>query len=141
MPALVAGTALVGQVAAGQQTGAIYSGATALTPKFSKISGATAGDNQLVAAVASKRIRVHSIAIFGAAAAVSIHFTSGAGGTAIFADATNKIPIDKSGAAGAGGFVLGFNLTGWFETAAGDALVLNLSAAQGVCGGLTYTEV
>lgn len=141
LPATPAGTNLIGKVSAGPDSSVVYDGTTALTPKFAKISAAASGDNTLVAGVASKKIRVLSICLINSGTAVSCYFTSATAGTAIFADVTNKIPLDKTGAAGAGGFILGSNPQGWMETSAGQALVLNLSAAQGVCGGLTYVEV
>lgn len=128
-------------ISAAIATDALMSGTTALTPKFAKISAAASGDNTLVAAVTSKKIRVLSLFLVNSGTAVSVYFTSGAGGTAISGDSTNKIPLDKTGAAGPAGFSLGHNPQGWFETASGAALMLNLSAAQGVAGHLTYLEV
>ena len=60
-PALVATTDGVG---VSLDTTSIMSGTTALTPKYAVISGATSGNNTLVAAVASKKIRVLSRNIF-----------------------------------------------------------------------------
>jgi hypothetical protein len=40
-----------------------------------------------------------------------------------------------------GGFVLGFNEGGWFETAAGSLLNLELSGAVSVDGSLSYIEL
>ncbi len=139
--ALPAGTNLLGKTVASPDTDTIYQGTTALTTKRAKISCASSGENTLVALVSAHKIRVHSIALFAVGTAVSIYFKDGASGTANFADGTNPIPLDKSGAAGAGGFVLPFNPAGWFDTASGAALILNLSGAQAVAGGLQYTEV
>lgn len=138
---IAAGTALIGKVAAGIATDAIYSGITALTPKFAVISAASSGDNTLVAAVTSKQIRVLSLFLVAKGTANSIYFRQDTAGTAIFGDATNTIPIDKTGATGPAGFALGNNPTGWMQSGSGKPLVLNLSAAQGVAGGLTYVEV
>ncbi|OHB67561.1 MAG: hypothetical protein A2V70_08435 [Planctomycetes bacterium RBG_13_63_9] len=111
-----------------------------LTPKRAKISCAASGDNTLVAAVSGKRIRVLSIALI-ATDAVEVYFKS-AGGTAIFADGTSPVPLDKAGASGPAGMVLNFNPVGWLQTdVADEALEVNLSAAVGVCGALTYVEV
>ncbi len=87
---------------------------------------ATAGtDNQLVAAVAGKRIRVlaYDVSNVGTSA-TNITFKSGA--TAIY-------PVIQSGANG-GGRVLPFNEHGWMETAVGSALVATLGSgnAQGI---------
>lgn len=138
--AIPAGTNLIGRIAASPETTTVYEGTTALTPKFAKISAASSGENTLVTGVSSKKIRVLSLCLVGVGTAVNIHFKDAASGNAIFADGTNPIPIDKSGAAGAGGLVLGYNPLGWFQTAASGALILNLSGAQAVAGSLTYVE-
>ena len=58
LPALAAGTNLIGQTAASDETGTIYSGTTACTPKFAAITASSSGATTVVAAVAGKRIRV-----------------------------------------------------------------------------------
>ncbi len=126
-------------VGAALQTDALMNDTTALTPKFAKISCAASGDNTLVAGVGGKKLRLLSFTLI-ATGAVSIYLKSATAG-AIFADATNAVPLDKTGAAGAAGFVLGFNPLGWCETTTGEALQVNLSGAVGVCGVLTYVEV
>lgn len=110
-----------------------------VTPKRAVLSFAASGDNTLVAAVAAKKIRVLAMAIF-ARGTVDIYFTDGAAGTGVFADSTNPVPLDKTGALGAGGFVLNHNPDGWFETTANTALVANLSGAIGCGGGMVYIE-
>jgi len=117
-------------------TDTIQNGTTALTPKFAAIAAASAGDNTLVAAVVGKKIRVLSLFVL-AAGAVSAYVTSAAGGTVIFGGSTNKMSLAANG-----GFVLPFSPVGWFEnSAANQALVLNLSGAVAVSGGLVYVEV
>lgn len=112
-------------------TDAIQNGTTSLTPKFAAIDAATSGDNTLVAAVASKKIRVLSLFLV-AAGAVNARLESGAGGTAL----TGQMNLAANG-----GFVLPFNPVGWFETASNTLLNLELSAAVSVDGSLTYVEV
>ena len=139
--ALPAGTNLLGRVTSAPETGTVYEGTTALTVKWAVVSEASSGENTVVAAVTNKKIRVLSLALVGVGTAVSIYFKDAASGTAIFADGTNPIPIDKSGAAGAGGLILGYNPMGWFQTAESGALILNLSTAQAVAGSVSYVEV
>jgi hypothetical protein len=103
--------------------------------KYAAIGAASSGDNTLVAAVANKKIRVLGLCII-AAAAVSVYFTSGAAGTVIFGDSTNKLALAANG-----GFVLPEQADGWMETAAGSALVANLSGAVAISGGLLYQEL
>jgi len=91
----------------------------------------TSGDNTLVAAVAGKKIRVLSCFMI-AAGTVSARFESGAGGTAL----TGQMPLIANS-----GFTANYNSAGWFETAAGAALNLELSAAIGVHGVLNYDLV
>jgi hypothetical protein len=109
----------------------IDAGTATLTPKFAVISCSSSGNNTIVAAVASKKIRVLALSITESGA-VNAKFQSAAGGT------------DKTGLyylAEKGGLVLPFNQLGWFETVAGELLNLNLSAAVPVGGCLTYIEV
>jgi hypothetical protein len=40
-----------------------------------------------------------------------------------------------------GGIVLPFNAGGWFQTAVGDSLLINLSAGVAVGGSLSYSTV
>ena len=98
-------------------------------PRYASISGASSGDNAIVAAVTGKKIRVLSYAIVGAGA-VSAKFRSG----------TTDITGAMSFAAN-GGAAVGFSPVGHFETAAGSALNVNLSGAVAVAGHLTYILV
>lgn len=129
--AIPAGTNLIGRVSSSDETSTIYNGTTALTPKFAVIDNATAGDNTIVAAVTSKKIRVHQLALI-ASAAVTMRFESGASGTAL----TGQMQLAANG-----GFVLPYSPIGWFETASNTLLNLELSGATSVDGVLGYTEV
>lgn len=113
------------------QTDAIMNDTTALTPKFAIIDAATSGNNTLIAAVTSKKIRVLAVYMV-AAAAVYARFESGADGTAL---------SGQMNLAANGGFVLPFNPVGWFETASNTLLNLELSAANSVDGSIVYVEV
>ena len=131
-------------VVAGIDSASLYNGATAMTPKFATIAESTSGDRTIVAGVTGKRVRVISLRIKAAAASsapVAYYWRSGVGGTAIDGGASNTIPLDKTGAAGSGGETLQEAKLGWFQTGVGEALVLNLSAAQAVTGSITYVEV
>lgn len=118
-------------IAAALQTDAIMNGATALTPKFAIIDAATSGDNTLIAAVASKKIRVVAGFLI-AAGTVNTRFESGAGGTALSGQMNLVVNT---------GFVLPFNPVGWLETASNTLLNLELSAAVSCDGLLVYVEV
>lgn len=99
--------------------------------KFAAIDAAASGDNTLVAAVAGKKIRVLSLAIVAAGAVVA-RAESGAGGTAL----TGQMTLGANAV-----FALPFNSEGWFETAAGQLLNLELGGAVSVDGCLSYAEV
>lgn len=118
-------------VGAALQTDVIMNNTTALTPKFAVISASTFGDNTLIAAVASAKIRVLALNMV-LAAATTIRFESGASGTAL----TGQMSIAANS-----GLVLPFNPVGWFETAANTLLNLELSAANQASGSITYVEV
>lgn len=104
---------------------------TVVTPKFVAISAASSGNNTLISAVGSKKIRVLA-ASFIANAAVNVKFQSGAGGT----DLTGLFYLAANG-----GAVLPYNPVGWFETAVTTLLNMNLSGAVAVGGCITYIEV
>ena len=131
MPALPAGTNLIGRVASSDETSTIYNGTTALTPKFAVIDAATSGNNTLVAAVTSKKIRVLALMLV-AGGTVNVRFESGADGTAL----SGQMQLTAQT-----GFSLPHSPTGWFETASGTLLNLELSAAVSVDGMLVYVEV
>lgn len=99
--------------------------------KFAVIDSASAGDNTIVAAVTGKKIVVLSYALVSAGATTA-RFESGAGGTALTGQMTLAASTVLS---------CGFNEAGWFETAAGALLNLELSAAVSVDGHLSYIEV
>lgn len=99
--------------------------------KYAVIDHAGSGDNTLVAAVTGKRIRVLSYALV-AAAAVTVRFESGASGTAL----TGQMSLAANG-----GVSAAFNEGGWFQTAAGSLLNLELGGAVSVDGHLSYIEV
>ena len=93
------------------------------------ISGATSGDNTLVAADnAGRKIRVYSLFIV-VAGAVTVRFESGASGTAL----TGVMSFAANG-----GISLPHNPDGWFETAADTLLNMELGGAVQASGALTY---
>lgn len=119
----------VDSIAAGLQTDALMNGLTALTPKFAVISKSASGDNELIAAVTGKKIRV-----------VAYNFMAAGTVNAKFRSATTDITGLKYCVANVG-IVAPFNPLGWFETAAAAALNVNLSAAVAIGGELVYVEV
>jgi hypothetical protein len=128
---LPAGTNLLGQVSASDETTTVYSGTTALTPKFALISASSSGATTVVAAVAGKRIRVLRWSL-SSNGAVNVKWQS------------HITPTDLTGLfyltqfANAGG---AYCPVGIFQTISGEALDINLSGAVAVGGVLTYVEV
>lgn len=118
-------------VQASLESNQMTAGGTVVTPKYAVIDAATSGDNTLVAAVTSKKVRVLSLFLV-ASGAVNVRFESGAGGTAL----TGQMNLVANT-----GFVLPYNPAGWFETASNTLLNLELSGAISVDGSLTYIEV
>lgn len=136
LPALAAGTNLLGKIANSHETSTIYNGTTALTPKFALANvAASQTDANIVTAVSSKKIRVLAVvAVQGATASAGITFNSKGGGagtaiSALFAAGANN------------GFALGFNPVGWFETASGEALTVTTGAGATVGIQVVYVEV
>lgn len=118
-------------VAAELETSSMRASGTARVPKFAVISGATSGNNTLVAAAgASLKIRVLSLYLVSAGT-VGVKFQSGASGT----DLSGLMSFIANT-----GIALPFNPLGHFETAANTLLNMNLNAAIQVSGGLTYIE-
>ena len=99
--------------------------------QYAKIDAATLGDNTLVAAVTGNKIRVLAFLMVGAGT-VTARFESGAGGTALTGQMTLAVNTVVPAP---------FNPEGWFETAAGALLNLELSAAVSVDGCLAYVEI
>jgi hypothetical protein len=127
---LQAGTALVGKVSQAPDTSTVYNGTTALTPKFAAISASNSGDNTVVAAVTSKKIRVLRWRL-SANGDVNAKWKSATAG-----DITGLSYLTQYASAGGA-----YCPVGLFETTSGEALVLNLSGAVAVGGELTYLEV
>lgn len=117
------------RVASVADVGALVDGETPLTPAFKAISASDSGDNVIVAAVAGKRIRVLRWGLT-AKGEVDAKWRSGS------ADVTGERPLTKYASAGGA-----YCPVGVFETAPGQALNLNLSAAVAVGGELTYVLV
>lgn len=115
-----------------QGTGSIYSGDTAITPKFKAVAASASGATTVVAAVTGKKIRVLGFYLVGNGA-VNTNFQSHT--TTSTAAGLNYI------AAAGGGVSVGYSPLGWFETVAGEALDINLSAAIAVGGQIIYIEV
>lgn len=106
-------------------------GASNAQIKYAVVDDESSGDNTIITAVSSKRLRVLSYALVGAGA-VNARFESGAGGTAL----TGVMTIAAAG----GGIAMDCGALGCFETAAGALLNLELSGAVSVDGHVTYVE-
>lgn len=129
--AIPAGTNLIGQIAASNETATIYSGATALTPTFATIVASSSGATTLVSLVSSKKIRV-----------LALYLTSN--GTVNVKFQSHVTPTDLTGLAylvANTGFVLPYNPVGWFQSISGEALDINLSGNIAVGGALAYIAV
>lgn len=107
----------------------LMEGTTGLVVKTAPITASASGDTSVVALVASKKIKVVAAVVTGNGA-VNIKWRS----------ATTDITGLEYIAGAGGGSVLPFNPVGWFETAAGVALNINLSGAVGVGGFVRYIE-
>ena len=95
---------------------------------YAAVSASSAGDTTVVPAVSGKRIRVVAFALV-AAGTVTVKFRSGS------TDITGGMRLVE-----AGGVAHAFD-GGLFQTAVGQALVINLSAGQPVGGYVVYREV
>lgn len=107
----------------------IYDNYEPVTPKFAIISESNSGSNEVVAAVTGKKIRILSYA-----------FVSSGTVNAKWQSASNDISGLMYFIANTG-ISAGYNPKGHFQTAAGEALNLNLSGSVAVGGHITYIEV
>jgi hypothetical protein len=112
------------------ESNSIFAGTTALTPKWAIVSESSSGNNEVVALVSAKKIRVLAW-IVTASAAVNFKWRT----------ASTDISGLFYAAAAGGGAGQSFNPLGHFETVAGEALNLNLSGAVAVGGQVCYVEV
>lgn len=113
------------------ESNSMRAGGVAVTPKFVAISASSSGNNTILAAVTSKKIRVLGY-VLNANGTVNAKFQSGASGT----DLTGLLYLVVNA-----GAVAPVTDRGWFETASNTLLNLNLSAAIAVGGHLVYIEV
>lgn len=102
---------------------------------FASISTSASGDTTIIAAQPGRKIRVLNYTVI-AAGDVSIRWKSGSTNiTGAMALATNGGAAPSGAAQSPSGHI------GLFETAVGEALVLNLSAAIAVGGHLAYQAI
>lgn len=124
---------LTDNVGVALQTDIIMNDTTPLTPKFKTVSvAASQTDTSLIAAVASKKLRILCLrAMCGGTATDSTYESDGGSDT-----------ILHVGTYGAnGGEVLPFSPVGWFETVAGEALIVTTGAGSTTKYTLVYIEV
>lgn len=125
--AVQAGAVAAGTVAS--RSTDILSVMPAEIPTKAAISGATSGNNTLVAAAGAGNSIVVTSLFIVAAGDVDVRFEDGAGGTAL----TGVMSIAANS-----GFVLPHNPDGWFETSDNTLLNMELGGAVQVSGALNY---
>jgi hypothetical protein len=109
-----------------------YPEVTQSDAQYAVIAHAATGNNEIVAGVSRKKIRVLGY-FFLAASAVTARWESGPGGTAL----SGQMSLDTGALLAAAEY----NPLGWFETAVADPLNLELSSAVSVDGALVYVLV
>lgn len=101
--------------------------------QYAVVAASTLGDNTLVAAVPSKKIRVMSLVLVASGGANTVRLESDASGVAL----TGQMDIIDNGQ-----LILPYNPAGWCQTAAVNKLLnLELSAGTSVAGVLGYVTV
>jgi hypothetical protein len=126
-----AATRATHSIAVANQTEVIMASLTALTVKFfSETVAPSDTDEELVAAVTARKLRVISLAVHCGATATDITFESGT------TTRIHKIPAGANG-----GQVLPANQWGWFETASGSSLTCTTGAGANVEISGTYIEI
>lgn len=100
--------------------------------KYAFANPAAIADNAVVASVVGKKIRV---------LAYTLNNTAGTANTATFKSAAAAISSAKALGAVNSFFASGYSKHGWFETVAGEALNLALTAGTAVGVDVVYIEV
>lgn len=124
--------------------GALYTNPAAAEPKRASgvAAGGAPGTDNIVAAVAARKLRVLALGLFATSATANNVFLDNVDNDLLF-NTGNPLPlaIDADGD-NVAGFVLPYNPGGWFETdAVNEAITLNTSAAQDIAWTITYIEV
>jgi len=119
---------------------AAYDGTALCTVK--RFHSAAPADNaSLIAAVADKKFRILSFAIFSISATILRFWLDDADDAVVFGNATG-IPLEEDSGAAPPGFILPHNPHGWFQTAtANKALRIQFASGSGVIVLGTYIEV
>ena len=120
----------------------LFDGSAKCTIKRWQSAEAASGTNTLMSAVADKKFRILSLAVFATSdTEVSFYFED-ADNTACLGTSSSKFIVDISGSSGPAGFVMGYNPAGWFEApTANKDFEINLSAAVSVNVVIQYIEV
>lgn len=124
--------------------GALYVNPAAAEPKRASgvAAGGAPGTDDMIAAVATRKLRILALGLFATSATVNNVFVDNADNDLLFNNA-NPLPLSLDADADTvPGFVLPFNPGGWFETdTVNEAVTLNSSAAQDIGWTITYIEV
>lgn len=106
-------------IPAAHVTDRLFNGVTSVSPVFAQATTSLSGNTEIVASTSGKKIRVLNAALFG-----------NGGVNAKWQSSTTDItPLAYVGSNY--GYVLPFSPVGWFETASGAGLRLNLSSSAG----------
>ena len=126
-----AATRTTHSIAVALQSDALMLASTTVTPKyFSETVAAADTDEELIAAVAGKKLRI-----------VALVAQCGATGTDMTFESSTTTRKHKIPAGANGGQVLPFNPSGWFETAVGESLTVTTGAGSSCEISGVYIEV
>ncbi len=105
-------------------------------------AGGAPGADDMVAAVAARKIRVHAFSLVATSATLNSVFIDNVDND-LWGNLANPFPMSIDPAANTlAGIVMPFNEGGWFTTdTVNEALTLNSSTAQDIIWTVTYTEV
>lgn len=126
-----AATRTTHSIAAALQTDVLMNALATVTPKFfSETVTAADTDEELVALVSGKKIRVLALAVQCGSTATDVTFESST------TTRKHKVPAGANG-----GQILPFNPVGWFETAASESLTCTTGAGSSVEISGVYVEI
>lgn len=94
----------------------------------------TASDNEIVAAVTGKSMRVYAFGLFGAGVDNAVYWKTGS--TTHFGGSSARMTLNAAGPAG--GVVMSHNRDGWFTGLVSESIALTASTTEAIWGQLTY---
>lgn len=135
--ALPAGSALIASVRAitTPDMSTVYNGVTAIVTTIQNIAVGSLGFSTLIGTVAGQRIKVLQMN-FVVQSACAVYAVSGSNAAPIWGSSVRPLYFSATG-----GIVLPYNPNGYFQSASGEGILINLSTSVSIGGSVTYALI